>query len=361
MKTKHIHQSERGAITVLMALAMVGLIGMAAFAVDIGYGLVTKSELQNSSDAAARAAALQLGIYYKANPSKIDDTIDVSTMRQRAVDLALANTAGQKAVGLDWNEIEPLAYNSDSKKYVASTTRVRAFRVKSRRDDQQNGAVGTTLGQILGVNDMSVLASSAAGLMALASMNPGQGDFPVGISQHWFRNGGGCKAGQNTIRFYPTGDDTGCAGWHTFTDSPPNAIKLRTILKGMEAGTFKSPQTIANATIFNFIGGTVASAFPELLSLYDSKKDAAGNFYVNVPVYQSNDCSNPNKPLLIIGFARARIYGVNTAPDKTIEADVECGIVAEGTVGSGDVDPSASGKPGDFGTLVAVPRAIEVP
>ena len=46
----------RGAISVLAAFMSVMVLGMVAFAVDVGYVLSTKQELQRTADAAALAA-----------------------------------------------------------------------------------------------------------------------------------------------------------------------------------------------------------------------------------------------------------------------------------------------------------------
>ena len=50
----------RGSIVVLAALLMVLLVGMLAFAIDIGYMSTVKAELQNAADAAALAGAERL-------------------------------------------------------------------------------------------------------------------------------------------------------------------------------------------------------------------------------------------------------------------------------------------------------------
>jgi hypothetical protein len=52
--------------------------------------------------------------------------------------------------------------------------------------------------------------------------------MPVGISAAWFdyvneERGTFCD---QDIQFYPTGDMTGCAGWHTFENWPSNASSL---------------------------------------------------------------------------------------------------------------------------------------
>ena len=50
-------QSRRGALLPLLALALLGLIGLLALAIDIGMVAVARSQCQNAADAAAMAGA----------------------------------------------------------------------------------------------------------------------------------------------------------------------------------------------------------------------------------------------------------------------------------------------------------------
>ena len=50
----------RGAVVPLMALMLVFILGVVAFAVDIGYMVVVRQELQNAADSSALAGASQL-------------------------------------------------------------------------------------------------------------------------------------------------------------------------------------------------------------------------------------------------------------------------------------------------------------
>lgn len=52
--------NNKGAISILIALSMVVLMGFAAISIDVGWMLHHKSELQNSADAAALAGAIEL-------------------------------------------------------------------------------------------------------------------------------------------------------------------------------------------------------------------------------------------------------------------------------------------------------------
>jgi Flp pilus assembly protein TadG len=50
-------KDKRGTVTVMVALLLIMLIGFAAFAIDVGYMMVRRNELQNIADTAALAAA----------------------------------------------------------------------------------------------------------------------------------------------------------------------------------------------------------------------------------------------------------------------------------------------------------------
>ena len=58
-------KDQAGAVAVTVAILMFVLVGIAALAIDIGYLLVTRNELQNVADAAALAAARKLGDNYQ--------------------------------------------------------------------------------------------------------------------------------------------------------------------------------------------------------------------------------------------------------------------------------------------------------
>lgn len=57
--------SEKGAVAVMIAFMIVTVLGFAALAVDVGYMMVARNELQNIADASALAAARKLGVLYE--------------------------------------------------------------------------------------------------------------------------------------------------------------------------------------------------------------------------------------------------------------------------------------------------------
>lgn len=58
MKIQNVHTSERGQALVLIILAIVGLFGFAALAIDLGWVLSERRQAQNAADGAAYAAAM---------------------------------------------------------------------------------------------------------------------------------------------------------------------------------------------------------------------------------------------------------------------------------------------------------------
>ena len=47
-----------------------------------------------------------------------------------------------------------------------------------------------------------------------------------------------------------------------------------------------------------------------------------------VPVYDRNDCSNPNQSIKIVGFANIELTDVLNSPDKLVRGTVECDQVS---------------------------------
>src|SRR5664279_4980316 len=53
-------RGERGQVLAIVALALVALLGISAFAIDVGYAYYAKRQLQSATDAAALAGAQDL-------------------------------------------------------------------------------------------------------------------------------------------------------------------------------------------------------------------------------------------------------------------------------------------------------------
>src|SRR5690606_35698401 len=74
--------SERGAVLVQVAIAMIGLIGFSTFVIDYGVLWSARRQAQNAADAAAMAGAISMGFV---------DMDDQARARQSALDAAAEN------------------------------------------------------------------------------------------------------------------------------------------------------------------------------------------------------------------------------------------------------------------------------
>ena len=108
--TSKLRQRRRGAIAVLAAVFLVVLIGMIAFAVDIGYLGVVNTQLQAAADSAALAAA------GSSNQSQ-------SGMVTVAQQFANANQAAGRPIQLNSSDIQFGTWNATSCTFTPSTAR----------------------------------------------------------------------------------------------------------------------------------------------------------------------------------------------------------------------------------------------
>lgn len=364
---KERYFNEKGVVAILVAITILVFVGIAALAVDVGYMMVGKTELQRVADGAALSGARMLGRIYECNgnivtcpaPMPYQDQLSYNADSVAIGDASKAvaglNQAGGSTTGITLNDADIVIgnWNATSKNVDPVTlTSPDAVRVTARKDASANGPITTFFAKVMGKNTMNVSATATAALTGQSTAGPGGLPIPVGISLAWFKLPRETYCNQN-IKFYPTGSMEGCAGWHTYTNSPANASKLRKLIEDLKDGTFTSPATTIYESVFDFTGGTVASAFDDMKALFDYMKtrDDDGNpntWTTSVVVYNKTDCSNPNEDLEIVGFSTVVIHTVLVTPEKTIVAEVKCDNVEPGRGGGGN-----------YGTKGSIPGLVQ--
>ena len=128
-------------------------------------------------------------------------------------------------------------------------------------------------------------------------------------------------------------------------------INFETLSMGYKTGAIKVPGSLPGQTEFTFTGGEVSSAFPNLINLWDTKKQwntdtGRDEWAINLPVYQassSSSCNNPSGSITIVGYAKAVI---TTVKKNDIQAEVKCDTFFNGApsptqTGGGYWTPSA--------------------
>ncbi|HSQ91647.1 MAG TPA: pilus assembly protein TadG-related protein, partial [Nitrospiraceae bacterium] len=321
-------QDTRGAVAVIVAIMIVVLLSFGALALDISNAMIARNELQNVADGSALAGARQLGVIYAALPAGTPYTTyvlsDPSAVMTAATNVALANQARQVAITLNPADIVIGVWNSGPRTLTPGNVGATGVRVTARRDGGANGPIATWLAGIMGINNMNVVATATAALTGTGILLPGEANAPFGLDELIFNNPAYCGT---PIQFYPTNNPpSGCAGWQTFDQSPPNANKERQIVEGLTPNppTYETPQITAGQTSLEYIGGNVASVFPSLINLFNAKKvpDASSPsgscWNLTIPVYANNACANPNTPMMTIGFASACVWQVQGVPTQQI-------------------------------------------
>ena len=383
-----IRGDQRGVTAILFAIVLTALLSIAALAVDIGYVMTSKNELQNIADAAALAAGRQLGAIYQTMTYDEQQVYvaDPTPLINTAIEVAQKN---QATVTIQASDVKVGVWDGTTKTFTETLAQPDAVRVRASREGAN--AVTTFFAKVFAKDSVDVSADATAALTGQSTTDPGELGLPVGISSYFFLPGNRCN---DWIVFSPTNHPDSCAGWTSF-DYNSNDATLRNIIN--EVPGFESPATTAGDTIFNFIGGELSNpTFYAMLSLFQRNGydiDAGGNPITNgngepmvdatgtgsevplfdadsgerllypdgtprnahnwptgVVVYERNDCSNPNQSILIVGYSTVLMTDVLSAPEKLIRGKILCDYV----------DPQESrGGGGEFGVKGSIPGLVE--
>jgi len=153
----------RGNVVVLAAVLMVVLMGMLAFAVDVGHMVLARNEVQNAADSAAMAAAARLAA-------------GADTASQVGKDFAGCNRVRKDYVSDQSVDVEFGTWNIPARAFTSNPSSVNAVRVNVARDANHGGNVGLFFAPIFGKRFHSVNAS------AVAMSNPRDIVFVVDLS-----------------------------------------------------------------------------------------------------------------------------------------------------------------------------------
>ena len=153
----------RGVALMFITIMLVVLLGMVAMAVDIGYVVLTRTQLQVAADAAALAGAAYMGQSREAV---------VAAARK----FAAYHTAAGKPVELADSDVEFGTWNSGTRVFTPTGILGNAIRVTARRDAAHGGSPGLFFGRVLGRFQFTSRAS------AVAVANPRDIAFVVDLS-----------------------------------------------------------------------------------------------------------------------------------------------------------------------------------
>jgi len=165
METRKPRRSRSGSVAVLALCLMIVMLGVIAFAVDIGYMVYVDTELQRTADAAAIAATWKL-VELRNSPQAVDNAA-LSTVRDAADRYAQLNSVANATVSLTTDDTAvgalPYPFSTASAMSFADPGRFNAVKVRVRKTSSQNGAVSLFFARIMGIDtcDMAREATAA--------------------------------------------------------------------------------------------------------------------------------------------------------------------------------------------------------
>jgi hypothetical protein len=141
--------SERGAVLVHVAIALVGLMALGAFVIDYGVLWASRRQAQNAADAGAMAGAIRMAYV---------DMDDQAGARQAAIDAALQNAVWGQPPDIDPGDVTfpPCPPGSPGAGSNA------CIRVDVFRNQARNNPLPTFFAQLAGVDEQGVRATATA-------------------------------------------------------------------------------------------------------------------------------------------------------------------------------------------------------
>jgi len=159
----HIGRSRRAATIPFTACMITVLLGMIAFAVDAGYVVLVRTQLQTAADAAAMAAS-----------SNLNEPQDV--LAKIAQKYASYHSVGQKPIDILDEDIQVGIWDATNRTFTPTGSGGNAVKVTARRDSRAGGKASLFFGRIFGSMGFDMSAS------AVAMANPRDIAFVVDLS-----------------------------------------------------------------------------------------------------------------------------------------------------------------------------------
>lgn len=343
---------------------MIGLIAMIAFAVDIGYILVAKDQLQRSADASAMAAAWEL-VDDQAPLGRSDVTQISADARQKATQYAALNNVLASAPSLGTSDVA-VGYMANPTDPACPFTTTgaglpNAVQVKVRRTSDQNGEVPMFFAPVLGIDRVATEAGATAALVNSISgfKTPADGSnlelLPFALDEQTWNNLINCGNGTDNYK-YNSSNKTVSSGYDSIkevnlypqgTGSPGNRGTVDI------GGCNNSTSDIARQIVHG-ISSQDMSHFPDSKLQFDQH----GKLYLNgdtgisagvkdeltsivgqpriIPIFRSVTGPGNNAMYTIVQFVGVRIMDVKLTGSMSSKRLIvqPCNIVAKGGIPS---------------------------
>lgn len=171
-------RNRKGAVSILVLVLLTVMFAVGIFAVDYGYLLVMKTELQRAADHAALAAVRDL-------VPDSSGTQDYDRVKESVREYTFWNLENEEFV-IDDSDIETGRFDPSTvySNFVMLQSGLHdTVKVTLRRDDLNNGSVTLYLARLFGIENMDVSATSTAVLQKAQFLLPGTDILPIAIPE----------------------------------------------------------------------------------------------------------------------------------------------------------------------------------
>ncbi len=174
-------QNRRGSVLITVAAFMLVFIMIIALAVDYGYLLVVRTDLQRAADAAALAAVWNL------IPDEMGEQSDAVADARESVRYYISKNlrSQDESLTIPDTDIEIGRYDratiNSGNVTLLSDGMLDAVRVTIRRDGTANSAVPLFFGRVFGANRANVVVRATAVLRPAKVLVPGNGVLPFAV------------------------------------------------------------------------------------------------------------------------------------------------------------------------------------
>lgn len=165
----------RGVTVILIVLLMVPMIGVVALAVDYGYLLKVRSDLQRAADMTALAAVQDL----IPNANGFQDRNAVVTTAKNYAAAHFGNAFSVRDADVQIGRYDPTTIYSQVT--LLNSGVWDAVRVTLRRDVLANSPVSLFFAPVIGVDNSEVVATATAVLQKGSKLGPGVGVLPFSV------------------------------------------------------------------------------------------------------------------------------------------------------------------------------------
>jgi len=316
--------SERdGATVIIVAIALVMLLGFGAFAVDIGYLYVVRNELQNAADAGALAGAAAL---YNNDGTAVQPTANVigqeaamrNTAVRTAVEVTLNGNSGDVQRGhysFATGTFTPNAsllpvslWNVSTEELDANTDFINAVKVTTHRSAP---AAPSFFSKIFGYDSFALAAEAVAYIGFAGTLYPLNVDKPIAMCQESLLDAEGnysCSIG----RMINSGSDAGShntAAWTNYSQpcKTANANDMAQLLAGCGGS---NPTPIILGTGMGTSGGMQNSTYRKsIFSCWIDSLRAGNPLPLVLPVVECPG-NNPGPCSKVVGAVEVTVVWI---------------------------------------------------